>query len=174
VKRDGGMSLLEVMVVIAIIVILATVSLSGLTGIVGYERLKGFAMDMVAAMNNARFVARKEGERVCLVISTGEPQNWIDKKMLYFSFIDANKNSKYDTGEKKLAEGYFRGIKVVENDIGKTCVNFENAKCLYFFPVGTPLIGNSDRKIKLKLKNSCYCIKVYRNVGLMDAYACDC
>ena len=177
-KRFNGLSLVELMVVIDLVAILASFSVNGMTGMVAKRRVKSVAQKLASEINFARFLARKTGKRVWLVTTKGEPQPWLgDEDLLYFMFVDENENNGYDNGSDTIVvKGYLKSIEFDNNTLGKDCSTvFSNARCLTFFPVGVPLIGNQDPGVKVKhsSRNICYLVKVYRNIGLAETEACD-
>lgn len=176
-KGFGGLSLVELMVVIALLTILASFSVGGMTGIVAKRRVKSVAQKLASEINFARFLARETGQRVWLVTTTGEPRELLPgENLLYFMFVDGNRNGSYDNGsDTVVAKGSSDFIRFNNNTLGKGCQNFTNARCLIFFPVGVPLIGNQDQKVDIRHSNRdiCYRVKVYRNIGLAETEACD-
>lgn len=149
-----GFSLTELIVVISIISILALIGIPQLNKWRARYRVKNFSYSLAGDISYARTVSRKDGKRVVVtIVNSGlNPQNWTGNNsvdpVIYLIFEDSNNNQKYDSGEKIVAYGSGKGISIVGNTISKSCMD-GTGKCIIFFPVGPPLIGENPLTIKV-------------------------
>jgi prepilin-type N-terminal cleavage/methylation domain-containing protein len=150
VKR--GYSLVELVVVIAIMAILLMIALPSFKKWKASIALKNFVYNLSSRINEARYYSRAKGERVILaVVSKGSEKNLPGLPsgigpVIYFFYVDKNKNFEFDSGDEPLWFGAEKVI-VEENQLPRKCFSRE-ARCLVIYPVGPPAIGAAPRYLK--------------------------
>lgn len=99
--KQSGVTLLELMVVLAVSAILAVISIPGFVSLAHSSRLSTAANEMISSLHLARSEAIKRNSRAVMCISAtgtscadsgGWHQGWL-------VFHDANNNAKLDVGE---------------------------------------------------------------------------
>jgi len=149
-----GFSLIELIVVVSIISTLALIGIPQLNKWRARYRVKNFSYSLASDISYARTISKKDGKRVVVaIVNSGlNPQNWTGNNsvdpVIYLIFEDFNNNQKYDSGEKIIAYGNGKGISIIDNTISKSCMN-GTGKCIIFFPVGPPLIGENQLTVKV-------------------------
>ena len=126
--RQHGITLVEVLIVLAIVAVLVRVAAPGLGETVDAVRLRAASSQLLAELNHARTEAIRRNARVVLCKSRdGESctddgrwdQGWI-------VFHDSNNNALRDSGETLLrsVQGAAEGLRIVGNDQVADYVSF--------------------------------------------------
>jgi len=95
-KRSSGVTLIELLTVLAILAILLGIGVPGFQSFIQSQRLTTVTNELFASINLARSEAIQRGTRVDLV-PTGDGPKWANGWLV---FIDQNNNQKPDAGEQ--------------------------------------------------------------------------
>lgn len=90
-KAQDGMTLVELMVVVALVAILLTLSAWGLGGPIGEERLRSTARLLVSHLEEAKMLAREKGIDHAVIFNPNNRE--------YRVFRDSNEDGNPDGGE---------------------------------------------------------------------------
>ncbi len=106
--RQRGVSLVELLVVLAIIGFMVLVAGIGLRGDVEQTQVRACVERLAADLHLARAQAQAEGQRAALQLSGDADPVDLDgdgQPELYLAWIDANRDAAYDAGEQTLVHG---------------------------------------------------------------------
>ena len=170
---NKGFSLLELFVIVLTFSTLLSISMLSFNYWKAKNNTKNFVFELASEINYARDLSRKEGKRVifALVNPGADNQNWTGNNKIdpvcYFIFEDDNKNGTYDNGEKIVSYNKCKSVKVTANTLMRSYGS--NGKCIIFFPIGLPLIGDSDKTLTFQAKTNShvsYSIKIHSVTGI--------
>lgn len=152
-KNQAGVSIIELMTTIAILGLLMTIGIVGFDALVRKSKLEFHLQSLASAIKLSRTVAMNEGTRaVIVVVDAGEGAQDLDGNGTdehYLSFIDLDKDSRYDAGETVIDKGNWDTVRIEENTLPNNYPDAK-AKCFFFLPQGTaPGIGAADREIRI-------------------------
>jgi type IV fimbrial biogenesis protein FimT len=98
-RRDAGITVIEVMIVVAILAVLVALAAPNLSELFIRNRLDTAANDFTTALNLARSEAIRRGVPVTIRRSSTTAQEWTQG---WEVFVDANGNSLRDAGEELI------------------------------------------------------------------------
>ena len=157
-RRSGGVSLIELMIVLAVASIMLSSALPSMRQAIEALQLKAASGDLVAAIHETRAQALAQGQIVTLLPNNG------DWKQGWTLLIDANANRRPDPGEPVLRRhgALPKGMEVrfrftdqtvpsyiAYNSAGRSC-RAAHAKASNFGTV-TLVIGEQQRNIKINM-----------------------
>lgn len=98
-----GVTLIELMIVLAIAAIILALAVPNFREFVARNRLDGAAQDLMATLQLARSEATRRGEQVTLRLAgTAGSKNWGSG---WTMFVDADRDGVLDTGEEVIRQG---------------------------------------------------------------------
>ena len=171
--KNNGFTIVELVLIVAIISTLLGIAMFSFNYWSRKIKVKDFVFELASEINYARDLARREGKRVILVILKpgSNNQDWTGNNNIdpicYFIFEDDNKNGVYDSGEKIITYNKCKGVEITTNQLMRDYGT--DGKSLVFFPVGLPLVGDSDKTITFCSKSNnhiSYSIKIHSITGI--------
>ena len=167
-----GITLLEIMVVIAIIGILASIAVTSFHGMQARSKVRDAVDHFVADFYLARAKAQAEGERVVVVLTdANQPAqdfNGDGETEHYLVFIDKDKNNQFSQGDIVIASYRFKGGTYIKEIKGNLPTYNNNAKYLSFGALGEIESGGTgDPSICIENTNYKKQIKIVGLTGMI-------
>jgi prepilin-type N-terminal cleavage/methylation domain-containing protein len=170
IKPRAGVSLAELMAVIAIVCILAAIALPGLGAFSSRKTLEHQADELGAFFHQARERAIREGIYWRIIFKPGERQ-WL-------AFGDHNGNTRYDSGEQQigpciLQQGITFGCHAArgpnDSDIPSDGVTLADNR-INFSPMGacnagTVYLCTSDKSMALRVLSASGTVLIYEYIN---------
>lgn len=176
----SGLTMTELLVVIALIGILASVAAPQLGSTVRHLSVKRCAEQIASDIKLARATAMAQGQRAVVAITNNSPFNLGYDTAYELAFIDANRNGVYDSGDTLIVSQSSCDSSVVMQTQSNpptppgqhalpNCQNISNASCLWFSSLGTINTASANTNIMLaNVSDSNYLVRI--NIASLTGY----